>query len=261
MNLYTQTSGNGPDLVLIHGWGLHGGIWDGLMPLLEPHVRVTRVDLPGHGRSPWAGEATLDAMVAAVRAVVPARAAWLGWSLGGLVAMRAAMQAANRVEALVTVASSPCFMRKPHWQSAMLPQLLDTFADELEQDYRQTLTRFLALQVRGSEHATAVLKDLRETMLSHGPPHVDGLRAGLGILRDTDLRDELASIHCPTLLLTGERDTLVPAGAGQATLQYLSGARLVTIAGAGHAPFISDPIFFTEQVLEFLLPVVGKQHA
>ena len=260
MSLYTQTSGNGPDLVLIHGWGMHGGIWDGLVPLLEPHLRVTRVDLPGHGRSAWTGEASLDAVVEAVRAAVPARAAWLGWSLGGLVAMRAAVQVAAQVDALVTVASSPCFMRKPYWQSAMLPQLLDTFADELEQDYRQTLTRFLGLQVRGSEHATAVLKELRETLLSHGPPHADGLRAGLEILRDTDLRDELASIHCPTLLLMGERDTLVPAGAGQATLKYLSSARLATIAGAGHAPFISDPVFFAEHVVEFLVPVMGNAH-
>jgi pimeloyl-[acyl-carrier protein] methyl ester esterase len=46
MTLYTQTSGSGPDLVLVHGWGLNGGIWDTLAPLLEPGFRVTRVDLP-----------------------------------------------------------------------------------------------------------------------------------------------------------------------------------------------------------------------
>ncbi|MGB5339321.1 MAG: alpha/beta fold hydrolase, partial [Gammaproteobacteria bacterium] len=55
MNLYTHTSGAGPDLLLVHGWGLHSGIWDGLAPLLEPHYRVTRMDLPGHGRSAWQG--------------------------------------------------------------------------------------------------------------------------------------------------------------------------------------------------------------
>ena len=44
MSLYTQTSGEGPDLVLIHGWGLHAGIWDTVVPLLEPCFRVTRID-------------------------------------------------------------------------------------------------------------------------------------------------------------------------------------------------------------------------
>ena len=80
MALYTQTSGSGPALVLIHGWGMHIGIWDGLLPLLEPQVRVIRVDLPGHGRSAWAGETSLDDMVDAVAQVVPADAAWLGWA-------------------------------------------------------------------------------------------------------------------------------------------------------------------------------------
>jgi pimeloyl-[acyl-carrier protein] methyl ester esterase len=210
------------------------------------------VDLPGHGRSRWSGEEQLDAMVESVCAAAPENAAWLGWSLGGMVAMRAAMLHPERVNALVTVASSPCFVRKPDWQSALLPQLLDTFADELEQDYQRTLERFLALQVRGSEHATKVLKDMREKMLLHGEPQIDGLRAGLAVLRDVDLRDGLASIRCPTLLLMGERDTLVPAGAGDEMRQYLPDARIDIIPGAGHAPFIAEPQLFAERVVKFL---------
>jgi pimeloyl-[acyl-carrier protein] methyl ester esterase len=222
------------------------------MPLLEPHFRVTRVDLPGHGNSPWSGEATLDAMVGAICSTAPDSATWLGWSLGGLIATRAAMLQSERVQALITVASSPCFMRKPDWQSAMLPALLDTFADELAQDYQRTLDRFLALQARGSEQASSVLKLLRAAMQLHGEPQPEGLQAGLKILRETDLRTELDSIHCQTLLIGGERDTLVPVGTGQATLPYLSDARLETMAGAGHAPFVSDPVSFAKMVTAFV---------
>ena len=81
---------------MVHGWGLHGGIWKPLLPLLEAHFRVTCVDLPGHGRSGWQGEETLDAMAGALLSVAPAGAAWLGWSLGGLVAARAAVGADTR---------------------------------------------------------------------------------------------------------------------------------------------------------------------
>jgi pimeloyl-[acyl-carrier protein] methyl ester esterase len=116
MALYTQTSGAGPDLMMVHGWGLHGGIWKPLLPLLEAHFRVTSVDLPGHGRSGWQGEETLDAMAGALLSVAPAGAAWLGWSLGGLVAVRAALLAPTRVNALIEIASSPCFVRRPGWQ-------------------------------------------------------------------------------------------------------------------------------------------------
>ena len=253
MSLYTQTSGEGPELVLLHGWGLHSGIWDGLMPLLEPHARVTRVDLPGHGRSPWSGEATLDALLDAVCAVVPPEATWLGWSLGGLVAMRAAAMRPDRVRSLVTVASSPCFVRKPDWQPAMLPQLLEMFAGELGQDFQRTLDRFLALQVRGSEQATAVLKSLRAAMARRDMPSPEGLNAGLTILAETDLRAALDSIYCPVLLVAGERDTLVPLAAIQATQAALPDARLATIAGAGHAPFVTEPVGFVNRLLDFVL--------
>jgi pimeloyl-[acyl-carrier protein] methyl ester esterase len=256
LTLYTQTSGSGPDLVLIHGWGLHSGIWDGLLPLLEPHYRVTRVDLPGHGRSDWNGTGTLDDMACAVLAVVPAAAAWVGWSLGGLVAMRAALLQPARVTALALLASTPCFIRKPDWQSAMLPQLLETFAADLEQDYRRTLNRFLALQVRGAAHATEVLKSLRATLHADGQPQLAGLRAGLDILRSTDLRAGAAQLQCPVLLLLGERDTLVPCSAGQAAAGLFPAAQLDVIEAAGHAPFISAPGRVASSLQAFLQ---GKQ--
>jgi pimeloyl-[acyl-carrier protein] methyl ester esterase len=252
MSLYTQTSGTGPALILIHGWSLHGGIWEQLVPLLEPHFRVTCVDLPGHGRSDWRGEETLDAMVDAVLSVAPAEAAWLGWSLGGLVAARAALMAPARVSALVEMASTPCFVRKPGWQSAMLPALLDTFAAELAEDYVRTLNRFLALQVRGSDGASEVLKTLRALMLVHGEPNPEGLRAGLEILRTADLRDSLGRIDCPALLLMGERDTLVPVNAGQAACELFRAAQLQVIEGAGHAPFIAQPEMVAGLITGFL---------
>ena len=255
MALFAETSGEGPDLVLIHGWGLHAGIWDPLVPLLEPFFRVTRVDLPGHGRSAWQGQADLERVTDAVLAVAPPAAAWLGWSLGGLVAAQAALVAPKRVSHLVLLASTPSFVRRPGWQTAMLPVLLDTFAADLEQDYDGTLNRFLSLQVRGSEDSSAVLRTLRAKLLEHGAPAAQALRAYLGILRATDLRERIIAIHCPVLLLMGARDTLVPAAAGQQAVQLIPGARLQVIAGAGHAPFLVNPRAVAASLQEFLRPL------
>jgi pimeloyl-[acyl-carrier protein] methyl ester esterase len=248
LTIYTQTSGSGPDLVLIHGWGLHSGIWNSLLPLLEIHFRVTCIDLPGHGRSRWNGEVALDDMVQAVLAVAPPRAGWVGWSLGGLVALRAALLQPASVSALVLIASTPCFTRRPGWQSAMLPELLDTFAADLEQDYQRTLNRFLALQVRGALHATEALKRLRATLHAGGPPQLAGLH-----------------LQCPALLLMGERDTLVPGAAGRATARLLPHAQLAVIDAAGHAPFLSAPDVVANSLQRFLqdmkIPPVSNQHA
>ncbi len=252
MTVYTQTTGSGPDLVLIHGWGLHGGIWDEFVPLLETDFRVTCVDLPGHGRSNWQGEAQLDAMVDVLLDAVPGPAAWLGWSLGGLLASRAALQRPAQVSALVLLASSPCFVRKPGWQSAMLPSLLDTFAAELQADYSRTLIRFLSLQVRGAIDASRTLKTLRKKMLAHGEPATVALQAGLDILRSADLREQVSGIHCPAMLIMGGRDTLVPVNAGRETARLFPAARLEVIEGAGHAPFISHPEVVAGLVQHFL---------
>jgi pimeloyl-[acyl-carrier protein] methyl ester esterase len=253
MRLYTETRGSGPELVMLHGWGLHSGIWDKFAPLLEANFRVTRVDLPGHGRSDWQGATSLQEWVEAVLAAVPAPAAWLGWSLGGLLASRAAMLAPEKVAALLTMASSPCFVRKPGWQTAMLPSLLENFSAELAEDYERTLTRFLSLQVRGSAHAAAVLKTLRTTLLAQGAPDKDALAAGLEILGTTDLRPGMQDIVCPILLIMGERDTLVPVNAGRETLRLCSDARLEVIEAAGHAPFLAAPEAVAERINNFIL--------
>jgi pimeloyl-[acyl-carrier protein] methyl ester esterase len=252
MTLFTQTSGSGPDLVLVHGWGLHGGIWDGLAPLLEADYRITRVDLPGHGNSAWSGEQELDDFVTAVLEAVPARAGWVGWSLGGMIALRAALLAPVRVSALAMIASTPCFVRRPGWQSAMLPSLLDTFDSELEQDYVRTLGRFLALQVRGSGRATEVLKGLRRSMLARAQPQLPALRAGLAILRDTDLRPAVSALSVPALLLAGERDTLVPLQGVRDALQLMPGARCEVIESTGHAPFVAAPARVARELKHFI---------
>jgi pimeloyl-[acyl-carrier protein] methyl ester esterase len=265
MTLYTQTSGSGPDLVLVHGWGLNAGIWDTLAPLLEPDFRVTRVDLPGHGRSAWQGDEGLDGLARAVLECVPERAAWLGWSLGGLVAARAALVSPARIERLVLVASTPSFVSRPGWPAAMAPGLIEAFTRDLQRDYLRTLQRFLALHVRGSDAAEAVLRNLRARLLQYGQPSPEALLAGLDILRTTDLRERFAGIACPVLLLMGARDTLVPASAAQPAADLLPDARVELIDGAGHAPFLALPALVAGIIGEFLQPMragfAGERHA
>jgi pimeloyl-[acyl-carrier protein] methyl ester esterase len=265
MTLYMQTSGSGPDLVLVHGWGLNGGIWDTLVPLLEPGFRVTRVDLPGHGRSAWQGDEDLDGLARAVLECVPERAAWLGWSLGGLVAARAALVSPARIERLVLVAVTPSFVSRPGWPTAMASEVFAAFATDLQRDYRRTLQRFLALQVRGSDAADVVLRELRARLLQHGQPVPEALMAGLDILRTTDLRARFADIACPVLLLTGTRDTLVPAAAAQPAADLLPNARVEFIDGAAHAPFLARTAVVAGIIGDFLQPMhtgfAGELHA
>ncbi|NIV36280.1 MAG: alpha/beta fold hydrolase, partial [Anaerolineae bacterium] len=91
MSLYIDLRGNGPDLVMLHGWGLHGGLFGPVIEPLAERFRLHLVDLPGHGRSPMLeGKYTLERIAEAITGEVPAGAHWLGWSLGGRIALAAA---------------------------------------------------------------------------------------------------------------------------------------------------------------------------
>lgn len=253
MSLHARSFGHGHDLVMLHGWGLHGEIWGETAERLAESFRVTLVDLPGHGRSSnLEGEYSLTALARAVAAVAPPRAFWLGWSLGGMVAATAAIEMSERVDKLVLVASNPQFVRSSDWPCGLEANVLETFSRDLEHDYHATLMRFLMLQTKGSERAREGIRVLRERLAEAGEPDPAALRGGLAILRHENLRARLGAIGCPTLLLFGSYDVLVPAGAAEAIRCLTPHAHVRTIQGAAHAPFISHPDEFTQVVSSFL---------
>lgn len=249
---HIESAGAGPELVLLHGWALHGGIWDTLLPKLTPHFRVTAIDLPGHGHGrgvPLSSD--LAEVAASVLTAAPAGAIWLGWSLGGLVALRAALDAPTRLRALVLANSTPRFVTAHDWPWAMPPEQLDEFASGLGGDYRGTLQRFLSLQVRGDAAARETLRALRDSLFARGEPKAADLAAGLELLRRGDLRQELPRLRLPTLVLTGSHDRLTPPAASDAMAKSIPQAELRSFQGAAHAPFLSRADDFTEALLSF----------
>ncbi|MDQ5910397.1 MAG: pimeloyl-ACP methyl ester esterase BioH [Pseudomonadota bacterium] len=263
MSLYTYTVGEGPDVVLAHGWGMHSGVWEDVVEGLVDHYRVTVLDLPGHGYSaplPVAevsplekkGAGEISRWATAALAATPAPATWIGWSLGGLVAQQVALTMPERVSRLVLVNSTPCFVQRPDWPYGQALAVLRRFAEELRQDYRAVLKRFIALEVHGSEHASAQLKQLKAMLFQHGEPAVAALQEGLAILETADLRTQWPQIQCPVLMMMGQRDQLVPSGAGEAMLPSLPNARLHVFPRAGHAPFFSHLPEFLAELRAFL---------
>jgi pimeloyl-[acyl-carrier protein] methyl ester esterase len=252
MRLHAETAGRGPDLVLLHGWGLHSGIWTPLLPALSRRYCVTSVDLPGHGHSTCPPDGFgLDDAATAIAAVVPRHAAWLGWSLGGQLAMSAAL-AGHAISRLVLVATTPRFIAASDWPCALAAETLAGFAASLRVDHRQAVRNFLALQLRGDRRAATLLPALRETLLERGDPAPAGLRAGLEILAATDLRERLAALRQPALVIAGERDRLTPAAAGRRLAAALPDGSFIELPGAAHAPFLTHPEAFVAAVAGFL---------
>lgn len=238
---------------MIHGWGLHSGIWTSLLPQLRAHFRVTCVDLPGHGASRgWDDGFDLAAAAQGVLNVAPQRAAWLGWSLGGQVALAAAGARRERISRLVLVATTPRFVTGPGWPCGVDPEVLAEFSASVESNYRKTVNDFLALQVRGDSQAVSLLRQLRKAVFERELPEPAALRSGLEILAGTDMRSELHRLFQPTLVVSGRRDRLTPPEAGRRMAAALPTGEFHMSPSAAHAPFLSHPGEFVTRVTRFL---------
>lgn len=257
--LHVARRGRGPDLVLLHGWGLHGGVWEALAAALARRARVHRVDLPGHGKSdPLPGE--WPEWVAALGEVVPPGAVVGGWSLGAQLALALAAACPGRVSGLVLVSATPRFVAGHDWSQGIAAAVLDRFEAGLARDPDATLERFLVLMARGAARPRALLERLRAVQGAGPRPAVEALAAGLGFLRDNDLRPLAARVGCPVQVIHGEPDEIVPAGAGAWLASRLPRARLARVPGGGHAPFLAEPETCTALFERFIEQVHGKLH-
>ncbi len=242
-------------LLLLHGWGMHAGIWADVRRQW-PVSDVLAPDLPGYGgTSPLAGG--LNELAQEMLRHVPDRFDVCGWSLGGLLAQQMALLAPDRVRRVVLVGATPCFVTRENWNCGIEKSVLMAFGEELAQAYEPTLKRFLALQVRGEQAARDNLARLREQLFARGRPDVAVLRQGLQILLETDLRAETPLMRQPLLLVQGSQDQLTPPCAAEWLATKVSGAQLIRVSGAAHAPFLSHATAFVAALRDFLAVSAG----
>lgn len=237
--LHAETHGRGPGVVLIHGWGMHSGVWRDFAIRLARDFEVTLIDLPGHGRSGMIADFTLAGVGESLLRVAPAKAHWLGWSLGSQIALHIAATQPERVNSLTMMAGTARFTYAPDWPCGMDVEVLDRFAQGMMDEYQVTLFKFLSLQTWGLDNAREVLKILRERVAECDEPEPAALRAGLAILRSADLRPQLAALKAPLLLVLGGRDRLAPPRAGAAMQEWAPGAEVHVIENATHVPFLT----------------------
>jgi pimeloyl-[acyl-carrier protein] methyl ester esterase len=252
MSLHVASAGRGRDIFFIHGWGMHSGVWQGVTESLAPRYRVHAVDLPGMGDSPARSSWTAENLIARLADVLPEQAVICGWSLGGQFAMRLALEFPERVERLVLVGTTPCFVNAADWKYGVEAEVFRDFAAQVMKDYAATMGRFLSLQAFGGESSRDLIRKLRERFLMKPEPDRQALQEALQVLLDTNLRKSVSLLRQPSLLLHGDKDTLAPVAAAHWLAGKIPQARLEVIKGASHAPFLSHPAVFMRQLEGFL---------
>lgn len=224
-------------VAFLHGWGFGAAVWSAMIDRLQGRVDAHCIDLPGYG------ERTSDVDD------LPEGTTLCAWSLGAFTALRWAAARPQRIARLVLVGATPRFLRAPDWPDAQPPELLAGFAAGLAEDPPRTLRRFAALLNQGDEQAKAATRAL--TALVDNMPLASTLATGLDELRDTDLRDRIPAVRQPTLVIHGANDPLMPLAAGRWLAEHLPAGRLAVVAGAAHAPFLSQPDRCADLLKEF----------
>jgi pimeloyl-[acyl-carrier protein] methyl ester esterase len=253
MSLHIEVHGSGPTpLVMIHGWAMHGGIFAPLIDVLATQCTMHVVDLPGHGYSRNCGLPLEPRACAQAIAEATPPAIWLGWSLGGLVALQAALDLPQQVRGLAMLCATPRFVSAEDWPYGRDASLVQQLATDLETDYHATIERFLALEVMGSPDPRGDLRRLRADVFARGEPDLRVLQEGIRMLDQTDLRAGLPQLPAGrSWWNAGRLDRLVHPDAMQAAAAISQGEFHIT-AHAGHAPFLSHPDVVAATLLPWL---------
>lgn len=236
-------------LVLLHGWAVHSEIWHAVQTPLGEHFDLIPIDFPGYGnRATERGDLDLHEIVDDVLRFVPNQAHVLAWSLGTLVAMKAAIQSPDRIASLTLISPTPRFLAGDDWPHGASPAAMANLQQRFHSDYATALKRFLLLQAGMDATARTNAKATLERMGQKRPPAIATLNAGLNILKTTDLRNEVGQIATPTKLIVCEEDRVIPGAAGEHLSTLIPGSQLIRL-NCGHAPMIECPEAMVDAVV------------
>ena len=243
-------SSNASALLLVHGWGASSDIWRDCIESLRVDFDIYLLDLPGHGLNSDLSFFTIEEFINQFAkqfllspyrdSVLPQKFSIIAWSLGGLFASLLAQQFAERVSALVTIATNRSFVSCENWPQAMPAALFEKFSQQLiESEFAAALSRFYVLQTQGAASARKDLKNIKK-LLCDSLHCAHGLQKSLSWLSDYDLFSCWDTLNVPVLRQFGAHDNLVPCDAAKLMANQYPKDRLEIFENSAHLPFITE---------------------
>jgi 3-oxoadipate enol-lactonase len=248
--LHHEVVGPGEAPVLLMGGSLGTTLrmWDGQLPLAD-HVRLLCFDHRGHGGSPAPpgpyeiGDLGRD-VLELMDTLGLRRARFCGISLGGMVGMWLGVNAPERLGGLILLCTSPHMPPSSMWRERARTVLE---AGSVEPVADATLARWLTPEFAASHpHVRAWL---REMLVGTS---AEGYAACCGAIERMDLREDLARIRAPTVVVSGDRDPSTPLEVQELIARAIPGARHEVVAPAAHLPAVEQPETINRLILECL---------
>ncbi|MGH2496748.1 MAG: alpha/beta fold hydrolase [Ktedonobacteraceae bacterium] len=246
--------GIGLSVIFLHAFPLNRSMWDGEIAALldEQRYRLVSLDWRGFGESDIPGEvSTMEILAGDVVALMDhlgiEQAVLCGLSMGGYVAFACLRQYAQRIGGLILADTRPT-ADPPDRQANRenVARIAETQGTAAIADLQ--LPNLISDYTR--QHDPAVETRARQMINAATKPGIAA--ASRGMARRVDSSDLLAGISCPTLVIVGEQDALIPPFEAQACAERIPGAQFVSIPNAGHLSNLEQPDLFLASISSFL---------
>jgi pimeloyl-ACP methyl ester carboxylesterase len=233
--------------------------------LSAPVLRIALsmgLGLPFFGRPPYRLVDMADDLLRLMTTLGISQAHLVGVSMGGMIAQHAAIAAPDRVASLTCLMSSSTAPRLPAPEAAIRKRLL---ADRAPADLGAAIEQAFSLRLllaKGPNTSDQVeLRSRVEASIRHGWPQGNGAARQLAaILADRDRCTRLSRIRCPTLVIHGSRDPLLPIAHGMDLARRIPGATFVSLAGAGHEILHSAAKGFADRIISHVTGSTPDRH-
>ncbi len=233
-------------LVLLHGFTHTGRSWDPVVAALGERYRALAPDIRGHGEASALAPVTLESVIEDLADASPARFTLAGYSMGGRIALHAALALATRVERLVLIGASPG-IADPAARAARR-DADERLAEELERSTVEQFARRWAATPVLAGQSPAVAAAAHADRLRSRPDGLARALRGLGTGALAPLWDRLTELRMPVTLAAGERDEKFSAIAAQMAVG-IPDAAVTGVAGAGHAVHLEAPARVAELIV------------
>jgi pimeloyl-ACP methyl ester carboxylesterase len=254
--LYHRSDGEGEPLLLLNGIAMTAVSWEAVAQPLAGRFRVLRCDFRGQLMTPVRPPTTLaehaDDVAALLDHLGLDAVHVVGTSFGGVVGTLFAARCPERARSLVTIAAADGFDESmasevARWREACERSLADADRGHLSDVLEPVVYSPAYLAAHAAE-----LAQRRAQVAALPTAWFEGLIGLLDSAHSLRLREELAAIRCPTLVVAAELDRFVPLGRARGLAAGIPGSRFELVAGAGHAVVVEQPQRVVELCLDFL---------
>nr|WP_281415553.1 alpha/beta fold hydrolase [Pelotalea chapellei] len=241
--IWYEEQGQGPVLVLLHGWCMSSAVWRLQADDLSSRFRVVMPDLAGHGRSELSTGYGFEAFAADLvqlfvqldlRDVLLA-----GWSMGAQIVLTAYQQLRERLIALVLISGTPCFAATESFPYGLGLKDVEGMALKVRRSTQRALAGFTALMFTADElREPAVARVTADVLAAVQIPEAEVALQSLDALAETDLSHLLSTLDLPVLVINGDQDRICLPEASTYMAAHIPGSSHTVFSGSGHALFL-----------------------